>query len=170
MSSFRPELTPGVFNGRSRGHLPGLLGLQILTMALEGVESRLEVRKEHMAPNGFLHAATVIALADTSCGYGCVAQLPQGASGFTTLELKANFLGTAKDGAIACRAAPVHLGRTTQVSGTPWCASRARARRSPISAARRWFCGRRGPLPDGARAASTPGLDTQTNVCELVTP
>jgi uncharacterized protein (TIGR00369 family) len=68
-----------------------------------------------MAPNGFLHAASVIALADTSCGYGCVAQLPQGASGFTTLELKANFVGTARDGAILCRARPVHLGRTTQV-------------------------------------------------------
>ena len=115
MSSFRPELTPEVFNGRSRGHLPGLLGLQILTMSAQAVESRLEVRKDHMAPNGFLHAAAVIALADTSCGYGCVAQLPQGASGFTTLELKANFLGTARDGAIICRARPVHLGRATQV-------------------------------------------------------
>lgn len=115
MSSFRPELTPEVFNGRSRGHLPGLLGLQILTMSAQAVESRLDVRKDHMAPNGFLHAATVIALADTSCGYGCVAQLPQGASGFTTLELKANFLGTARDGAIVCRARPVHLGRSTQV-------------------------------------------------------
>ena len=115
MSSFRPELTPEIFNGRSAGHLPGLVGLQILTMTAQGVESRLEVRKALMAPNGFLHAATVIALADTSCGYGCVALLPQGASGFTTLELKANFLGTTREGAIACRATPVHLGRTTQV-------------------------------------------------------
>jgi uncharacterized protein (TIGR00369 family) len=115
VNSFRPELTPEVFNGRSAGHLPGLVGLQILTMTPQGVQSRLEVRKALMAPNGFLHAATVIALADTSCGYGCVAHLPQGASGFTTLELKSNFLGTTRDGAIACRAWPVHLGRTTQV-------------------------------------------------------
>ncbi len=115
MSSFRPELTPEVFNGRSAGHLPGLVGLRILAMTPQGVESSLEVRKDLMAPNGFLHAATVIALADTSCGYGCVAMLPQGASGFTTLELKSNFLGTTREGAIACRATPVHLGRTTQV-------------------------------------------------------
>jgi len=108
VNSFRPELTPEVFNGRSAGHLPGLVGLQILTMTPEGVQSRLEVHKALMAPNGFLHAATVIALADTSCGYGCVAHLPQGASGFTTLELKSNFLGTARDGAIACRAWPLH--------------------------------------------------------------
>lgn len=115
MSSFRADLTPEVFNGRSADHLPGLVGLQILSMTPQGVDSRLEVRKDLMAPNGFLHAATVIALADTSCGYGCVALLPQGALGFTTLELKANFLGTTRDGAIACRATPVHLGRTTQV-------------------------------------------------------
>lgn len=115
MSNFRSGMTPDVFNVRSRGHLPGLVGLQILTMSEQGVESRLEVRKDLMAPNGYLHAATVVALADTSCGYGCVSLLPQGASGFTTLELKANFLGTALEGALYCRARPVHLGRTTQV-------------------------------------------------------
>lgn len=91
----RPEMTPEYFNSRSAGHLPGLVGLTILSVGAEGVESRLDVRKELMAPNGFLHAATVIALADTSCGYACVANLPQAAVGFTTLELKSNFFGTA---------------------------------------------------------------------------
>lgn len=114
-SPFRAELTAEVFNGRSRGHLPGLVGLEIVRVSADGVESRLPVRREVMAPNGFLHAASVVALADTSCGYGCIALLPQGASGFTTIELKSNFLGTAREGAIACRARPVHLGRTTQV-------------------------------------------------------
>ena len=114
-SSFRAELTPEVFNGRSAGHLPGITGVEILSVSPEEVLSRMAVRREVMAPNGFLHAASVIALADTSCGYGCVAHLPQGASGFTTMELKSNFLGTAREGAILCRARPVHLGRTTQV-------------------------------------------------------
>ena len=114
-SGFRPELTAQVFNGRSRGHLPGIVGIEILEITPELILSRLPVRREVMAPNGFLHAATVIALADTSCGYGCVAHLPQGASGFTTIELKANFLGTARDGAIECHAVPLHLGRATQV-------------------------------------------------------
>jgi uncharacterized protein (TIGR00369 family) len=107
--------TPEYFNSFGKGHLPGLVGVEIVTLTREAVESRMAVRREVMAPNGFLHAASVIALADTSCGYGCIATLPQGAKGFTTVELKANFLGTARDGAIACRATPVHLGRTTQV-------------------------------------------------------
>jgi uncharacterized protein (TIGR00369 family) len=108
-------LTREYFNRFGQGHLPGHLGVEIVTVSREAVESRLVVRAEVMAPNGFLHAASVIALADTSCGYGCLATLPEGAKGFTTIELKANFLGTAREGAIACRATPVHLGRSTQV-------------------------------------------------------
>ena len=103
------------FKSFGRGSLPGLVGVEILAVDEGGVESRLQVRADLMAPNGFLHAASVIALADTSCGYGCVRLLPEGARGFTTIELKANFLGTAREGAIRCRATPVHLGRTTQV-------------------------------------------------------
>jgi len=108
-------MTAELFNRRSAGHLPGLAGVEILEVGPGAVRSRMTVRLEVMAPNGFLHAASVVALADTSCGYGCVAHLPPGASGFTTLELKANFLGTAREGAIGCLATPVHLGRTTQV-------------------------------------------------------
>jgi uncharacterized protein (TIGR00369 family) len=109
------KLTPEYFRKFGAGHLPGLVGVEILTASAEGVESRMAVRREVMAPNGFLHAASVVALADTSCGYGCVAALPEGARGFTTIELKANFMGTAREGVIRCRATPVHLGRTTQV-------------------------------------------------------
>jgi 1,4-dihydroxy-2-naphthoyl-CoA hydrolase len=111
----RAGMTPEHFRTFGAGYLPGLMGVEILSVAAAGVESRMAVRRDLMAPNGFLHAASVIALADTSCGYGCVALLPEGANGFTTIELKSNFLGTAREGAIACRATPVHLGRTTQV-------------------------------------------------------
>ena len=103
------------FKSFGNGYLPGLVGVEIITVTADWVESRMKVEKRLLAPNGYLHAASVIALADTSCGYGCVASLPEGAKGFTTIELKSNFLGTARDGHIACRATPVHLGRTTQV-------------------------------------------------------
>ena len=110
-----PTTTREHFQSFGAGHLPGHLGVEILTVSREAVESRMSVQKKVMAPNGYLHAASVVALADTSCGYGCVATLPEGASGFTTIELKSNFFGTAREGAIICRATPVHLGRTTQV-------------------------------------------------------
>ncbi|MFQ5935743.1 MAG: PaaI family thioesterase [Acidiferrobacterales bacterium] len=102
-------------NKRIQDTLPGVLGMEFL--ALEGglVTGRLALRAGHMAPNGYLHAATIIALADTCCGNGTLANLPDGASGFTTVELKANFLGTARDGVILCRAELLHGGRQTQV-------------------------------------------------------
>jgi 1,4-dihydroxy-2-naphthoyl-CoA hydrolase len=108
-------MTMDEINRRGEGFLPGLLGIEFVKVDERGVESRLAVRKALMAPNGFLHAASVVALADTSAGYGCVRLLPEGAKGFTTVELKCNFLGTALEGAIYCRATPAHLGRTTQV-------------------------------------------------------
>jgi 1,4-dihydroxy-2-naphthoyl-CoA hydrolase len=111
----RSGMTPEHFKTFGAGYLPALVGVEILSVTGEGVESRMQVRKDVMAPNGFLHAASVIALADTSCGYGCAALLPEGAKGFTTIELKSNFLGTVREGAIYCRATPVHVGRTTQV-------------------------------------------------------
>jgi len=108
-------LTPEHFNQRGIGHLPGHLGIVITQVRAREVRSELAVRKALMAPNGYLHAGSVVTLADTSCGYGCVANLPEGATGFTTVELKSNHLGTALDGTIECVATAVHLGKTTQV-------------------------------------------------------
>lgn len=102
-------------NERGAGKLPGLVGLEILAAEEGAIHSRLELRGELMAPNGYLHAATVVALADTSCGYGCFVTLPEGAEGFTTIELKSNFLGTKREGVIECEAKLAHGGRTTQV-------------------------------------------------------
>ena len=103
------------FNQLGAPYLPGLLGIRILRLATGEVASEITVRQELMAPNGFLHAGTLVTLADTSAGYGCMASLPEGANGFTTLELKSNHLGTTREGTIDCLAKAAHLGRTTQV-------------------------------------------------------
>ena len=108
-------LDPDHFNTRGAENLPGHLGLVITHVSATEVRSELAVNKPLMAPNGFLHAGSIVTLADTSCGYGCIANLPEGATGFTTIELKSNHLGTARDGTIECVAKPAHLGKTTQV-------------------------------------------------------
>jgi 1,4-dihydroxy-2-naphthoyl-CoA hydrolase len=108
-------LTPDHFNQRGQGFLPGHLGVVVTHVGLNEVRTELQVRRALMAPNGYLHAGTVVTLADTAAGYGCIANLPPGASGFTTIELKSNHLSTAREGTIECRATAVHLGRTTQV-------------------------------------------------------
>jgi 1,4-dihydroxy-2-naphthoyl-CoA hydrolase len=97
------------------GTLPGLLGIEVVALEDGRVVLRLPIRPELLAPNGYLHAGTVVTLADTACGYGCFAFLPEGGTGFTTIELKTNFLGTAREGVLDCEASRVHGGRTTQV-------------------------------------------------------
>jgi 1,4-dihydroxy-2-naphthoyl-CoA hydrolase len=103
------------FNAFGVGRLPGLLGMEMLAVEPQRLTCRLEVREELLAPNGFLHAGSVVAVADSMCGYGSIVNLPDGAVGFTTIELKSNFLGTLREGALRCEATPVHLGRNTHV-------------------------------------------------------
>lgn len=113
--ALRAGFTAESMKNRGVGKLPGLLGVELLSVEEGLLVAQLKIREELLAPNGYLHAATVVGLADTMCGYGCIAHLPEGASGFTTIELKSNHLGTALDGTIYVEARPVHLGRTTQV-------------------------------------------------------
>jgi 1,4-dihydroxy-2-naphthoyl-CoA hydrolase len=105
-----------LFEERQKGTLPGELGIGWDEVANGRARGRFTVARKHMAANGFMHAASVVALVDSACGYGCVASLPEGASGFTTIEIKTNYLGTAKEGeTVACEARLLHGGRMTQV-------------------------------------------------------
>lgn len=111
----RTEITVEGLNARGPGHLPGWFGIEIQSIEPGKLRACLTIRPEMLAPNGFLHAATVVALADTAAGYATIAHLPAGAESFTTIELKSNFLGTLTEGLLLCEASAVHTGRTTQV-------------------------------------------------------
>ena len=108
-------LKPEDLQARGRGYLPEHLGIVITEVGVGRLRAQLAVVPFLMAPNGYLHAGTVVTLADTAAGYGCVASLPEGAKGFTTIELKSNHLGTARDGHVDCLATAAHMGRTTHV-------------------------------------------------------
>jgi 1,4-dihydroxy-2-naphthoyl-CoA hydrolase len=114
-ADFRTLRTPEKFNIAGARKLPGHLGIVITEVGASRVSGELPVVETVMAPNGYLHAGTIVTLADTVSGYGCVANLPADASGFTTIELKSNHLGTTLDGTIVAVATPLHRGKTTQV-------------------------------------------------------
>ena len=117
MTKLRPTITVDELNQRSGENLPGLMGVEMLELSEWSLKSQMKLRKVHFAPNTYLHAASVIALADTTCGYATIAHLPEGAISFTTIELKSNHLGTVRgEGAvISCTATAQHLGGNTQV-------------------------------------------------------
>ncbi|MDH5207308.1 MAG: PaaI family thioesterase [Burkholderiaceae bacterium] len=108
-------MTPEKLNHRSGDSLPAWFGMKVVEVGEGLVAMEYVIRPQHLAPNGYLHAASVIALADTAAGYATIAHLPEGATNFTTIELKSNFLGTATEGSLRAEARPAHQGRSTQV-------------------------------------------------------
>src|SRR5881398_2811758 len=104
--AMREGVTLELLNQRGTGRLPGLVGFRVTAFGEGQIDAELDIRPDLLAPNGYLHAATVIALADTACGYGCIVHLPEGAANFTTVELKSNFLGTLREGMLTCVATP----------------------------------------------------------------
>jgi 1,4-dihydroxy-2-naphthoyl-CoA hydrolase len=109
------DYSPAAFERWGRGRLSEALGIEMLTTEPRHVSARVVVRPAILAPHGMVHGGSFVAIADTLCGYGCVINLPAGAAGFVTIELKNNFLGSATDGVLRCDARPLHLGRNTQV-------------------------------------------------------
>ena len=113
--NYNPEVTASVLNKRAQGYFPAYMGIITEIVGPGYLRMLMAIKPEFIAPNTFLHAGTVVTLADTASGFACMAHLPNGASGFTTIELKTNFLATARDGALVCEAQAVHLGRSTHV-------------------------------------------------------
>lgn len=111
----KPIKVPKDWREFGKGKLPDLLGVEILDVEGKRVSARMKIKDELLAPNEFLHAGSIVTLADTACGYGTVANLPEGSIGFTTVELKTNFVRTVRQGSIRCEASLAHGGRSTQV-------------------------------------------------------
>ena len=114
-SSFKLPLTREALLSLNSYGMLGALGIQIASFESGTISGSFEIGQRHLAPNGYLHAGSIVALADTLCGVGCQLSLPDGALTFTTIELKSNFLSTTTVGMVSGVAAAIHSGRTTQV-------------------------------------------------------
>ena len=96
--------------------LPELLGIRLEEVGDRRLSAALEVTPSHLNPaHTSCHAATMVALADTACGWGWVAHLPESATSFTTVDLSCNLLRAVTHGVINCQATLLHGGRSTQI-------------------------------------------------------
>ena len=111
----RADVTVATLHARQAGTLPGRFGLLVTRLEEKRLDAEVTIEPWMLAPNGYLHAASILLLADTAAGYACMAHLPEGAKNFTTIELKSNFLGTVREGTMRTECRAEHLGRTTQV-------------------------------------------------------
>lgn len=102
-------------NEFARTKHPGLVGVELDSCDADLVTGHMIVGEEVVAGNGMVWAPVIITLADWLCAAGMSPNLEPGV-GFTTVELKTNFLGSAAAGELVTgRATPVHKGRTTHV-------------------------------------------------------
>ena len=62
-----------------------------------------------------VYVAAKLGIADLLCAYGVSTAWPAGANGFTTAEVKCNFMGTITAGSGIVTAEILHSGRTTQI-------------------------------------------------------
>lgn len=119
IARIRPDQVPeglvDQLQDRLRYGLPQTLAIELVEIGYGRLVLQMTVAEKHLAVNGYLHAGSVVTLADTSCGFGCISHLPEGAHNFTTIELKSNFLGTATSGVLRSEAELRHAGRSTQV-------------------------------------------------------
>jgi uncharacterized protein (TIGR00369 family) len=102
-------------NQANVGKLPEHLGLKIVEVADGKVVGRFDVREDLVAHTGYLLAGVVLSIADLLCAYGVSTAWPDGANGFTTAEVKCNFMGTLLKGTGQVTATLLHSGRTTQI-------------------------------------------------------
>ena len=94
------------------------LDVRVVRNEPQHVELAMDWAPERCTSAGLLHGGAVMALAD-SAGAACAfANLPEGASGTSTIESKTNFLGAVRKGTVRATARPLHVGSTTIVVET----------------------------------------------------
>src|SRR4029078_9250163 len=90
-----------------------LIGLEVLAASAEEVRARLAWAEERCTSNGIMHGVALMSMADAVGAMVAVANLPEGASGTSTISSATNFLRALRRGYAHSVALPLHRGPTT---------------------------------------------------------
>lgn len=94
------------------------LGIEVVRYEPEEVRLRMAWAPALCTSGGVLHGGALMSLADSAGGACAFLNLPEGATGTTTIESKTNFLRAVRDGHVEAAAHPLHAGRTVVVVET----------------------------------------------------
>src|SRR6266545_2194685 len=97
-----------------KGTFVDLLKINFLEIEPTSAKAELAVRREVMQPWGLLHGGALMTLADTVASAALVRGLEDG-YGFSTIELKMNFIRAVKEGKVVALAKCLHTGKSTSV-------------------------------------------------------
>ena len=96
--------------------LAKLLGIELVEFGPEKIVAEMTVREELCTAGNSVHGGALMAFADSLGAIGGFMNLPEGASGTTTIESKTNFLGRAAVGStLVGVTTPVSVGKRLSV-------------------------------------------------------
>ena len=95
-----------------------VLGIEILSAGTDTVRARVAWDPSRCTAAGVLHGGVLMGLADACGGFAAFLNLPEGASGTTTLESKTNLFKAVRSGYVTAEARLLHQGRSTIVVDT----------------------------------------------------
>ncbi len=98
--------------------LAATLGIRSDSYTAEKVVLSMEWAPSLCTAGGLLHGGVIMALADSAGAACALLNLPDNASGTTTIESKTNFVGSIKSGRVSATSAILHRGGTTIVVET----------------------------------------------------
>ncbi len=98
--------------------LCAMLGVNAEVMEPTSVVLTLEWGPQLCTGGGMLHGGTLMALADSAGGVLAFLNLPEGATGTSTIASATNFLGAVRQGRVSASASLLHGGRSTIVVET----------------------------------------------------
>lgn len=98
--------------------LAATLGIRTDEYTPERVVLSMDWAPSLCTANGILHGGAIMALADSAGGACAFLNLPEGASGTSTIESKTNFLGAVRNGTVKATSTLLHRGGTTIVVET----------------------------------------------------
>ena len=74
----RADVTPASLHARQADTLPGKFGLVVTRLEEQRLDAEVAIQPWMLAPNGYLHAASVLLLADTAAATPAWRTCPKG--------------------------------------------------------------------------------------------
>jgi 1,4-dihydroxy-2-naphthoyl-CoA hydrolase len=87
------------------------IGSELLEADPAGVRARIAWDESRCTAAGMLHGGVLMSLADSAAAVCAFLNLPDGASGTTTVESKTNFMRAVREGMVMATSTPLHKGR-----------------------------------------------------------
>ena len=113
--ALKPGITPDQLNQMNRGNMVGFLGIEFTEVGADYVCARMPVDERTRQPMGLLHGGASVALAETLGSLAAYCTIDAEKQYCVGLDINANHVRGVSAGFVYGKAAPLHLGRSTQV-------------------------------------------------------